>query len=85
MDRIPMRKLTFEIDQRYDIAFRDHVMGEQLLTIVITGHIMKQDAESVTLSSWTVLGCKEFRDANTEPVTIIKSTIVKKRKNSFKL
>ena len=74
-------KTNFKIGQAYRIEFLDHCTGsdEEILCEVF-GRVLKQTENSVVLSWWNVLNSdKETKDNNREKVTILKSTIKKKR------
>jgi len=73
--------MKFETDCLYKITFLDHAIGDKgVVTCIVVGWVIEQDKEQVTLSYWIVeTDDKELRDNNLEPVSIIKSTILKIR------
>ena len=73
--------MKFEVDKAYCIRFWDHCKGSKKLMDTRTlGIVIKDSIDSVTLTSWDVIGDDESRDDNHELLCIAKATITKKRK-----
>ena len=73
--------MTFEKGEPYYIKFLDHVLSDEhiLMECEIMGWVLSQDKDRVTVTYWNVLK-ESYKEGNDEPVNIIKSTILKKRK-----
>lgn len=73
--------MKFKIDEKYTIQFMDHCKGDDALLCEVTLWITKEDKKNVYGTWWRIITDEEqFEKDNREMVTIIKSTIVKKRK-----
>lgn len=73
--------MQFKIGELYYIKFLDHCISDEHIVVEceICGWVISQDKSRVTLTYWNVVD-KKYKDGNDEPVNIIKSTILKKRK-----
>lgn len=73
--------MKFKIGSKYTIQFMDHCKGDETLLCEITVWITREDKNTVYGTWWRVItDDKETEIGNREMVSIIKSTIVKKRK-----
>ena len=73
--------MKFKIGAKYTIQFLDHCKGDDTLLCEVTMWITKEDKNTVYGTWWKVLtNDKETEEINREMVSIIKSTIKKKRK-----
>jgi len=72
----------FKEGSLYKIRFYDHCVGSQDIMICeTTGWCIKDDAQHVVLSHWIVdTKDKQIKKDNVEPVSIIKSCIIRTRK-----
>ena len=75
-------KKVFEVGKKYVIRFYDHCIGDNEILCEIDIWVTKETATSVTGTWWRIINDDEAEKVNREPVTIIKSTIIKKRKLS---
>ena len=73
--------MTFENGELYVITFLDHVLSDEhvLMECQVAGWVLSQDDKRLTVTYWNVLK-ESYKEGNDEPVNIIKSTILKKRK-----
>jgi len=72
--------MKFKINELYYVKFLDHCIGQEELISETVGWVQSESKNSVILIYWrTNSTCKETNEANNERLTIIKSTIVKKR------
>lgn len=75
-----MRK-KFAVGSKYIIQFHDHCLGDFKVLCEVMIMVTKEDETSVYGTWWIVVtDDKEVEEANREMVSIIKSTITKKRK-----
>lgn len=73
--------MKYVLGSKYTIQFWDHCIGaETRILCEVTIWITKEDATHIYGTWWRVLNDPDAEVANREPVSIIKSTIVKKRK-----
>ena len=73
--------MKFKIGDKYTFQFYDHCVGESKVLCEVTMYITKEDKSHIYGTWWRVLTeDEETEKANREIVSIIKSTIVKKRK-----
>lgn len=73
--------MKFKIGEKYTIQFWDHCLGEFKVLCEVTMWITKEDKSHVYGTWWKVItDDKEVEESNREMTSIIKSTIVKKRK-----
>ena len=73
--------MRFKVGEKYTIQFLDHCKGDAKILCEITIWVTRQDDDFVWGTWWKILGeDKETEDINNEIVSIIKSTITKKRK-----
>ncbi len=74
----------FIVGKIYKIRFYDHATGtEELIICEVCGWVLKDNPLNVVLTSWVV----DTKDAqvkkdNVEPMSILKSTIIRSRKFS---
>lgn len=75
--------MNFDCGQLYYIQFLDHCLSQEhtLVTCEVCLWVLSQDDVRVTGTYWNVVE-EDYREGNQEPVNIIKSTILKKRKVS---
>ena len=73
--------MTFEQDQLYYVKFLDHCLSDEhiLIKCEVCGWVISQDDTRLTITYWNVEG-DDYKAGNQEPVNIIKSTILSKRK-----
>lgn len=73
--------MTFEKDELYYIKFWDHCLSEEhtLMESEVVGWVISQDKLRLTVSFWNVTR-KDWKKHSHEPVNILKSAIIKKRK-----
>ncbi len=73
--------MIFEKGSCYIITFLDHCLSDEhlLMECQVCGWVLSQDDLRVTITYWNVLK-ESHKEGNDEPVNIIKSTILKKRK-----
>ena len=66
----------------YKIRFLDHCIGKHSsMTCEVVGWVLKQDDTEVVLTYWRVdTEDADIKRDNVEPVVILKSTIIRKRK-----
>lgn len=72
----------FKKGELYKVRFKDHCVGsKEVMVCEVVGWLVKQDRDSIVLSSWVVITEDQqvFND-NHEPTTILKSCIIRKRK-----
>jgi hypothetical protein len=75
--------MKFKVGSKYIIRFHDHCKGEDTIDCEVMLKIIKQDKLSIVGTWWIIIGENtETEEANTEMMTIIKSTIIKKREIS---
>ena len=73
--------MKFKVGEKYTIQFYDHCLGDFKVLCEVTIYITKDLKNHLMGTWWKVLtDDKEVEEANREMVTIIKSTIIKKRK-----
>lgn len=72
--------MKFKNGELYYIKFLDHCISEDhtVIECEVCGWVLSEDKDRVTLTWWHVSN-DAYRDGNDEPVSIIKSTIKKKR------
>jgi hypothetical protein len=71
----------FKIGSKYTIQFHDHCKGDSKMICEVTLWITKEDKSHVYGTWWHVLDQdQETTELNREMVSIIKSTVIKKRK-----
>lgn len=72
--------MKFKIGKKYCIHFLDHCKGNGALLCEITAYVISEDKTTLYCSWWKVL-CDdpETEEINREMVSIVKSTIVKKK------
>ena len=77
-----MAKPKFEIGQNYKVRFYDHSTGgKEKMVCETQGWVLEEDADHVLLTYWRVLtGDEETKRDNIEPISIIKSCIIRVRK-----
>lgn len=74
-------KRQFKVGDKYTIQFHDHCLGEFNVACEVTMYVTSEDDVFVYGTWWRVLtDDEEVEEANREMVTVIKSTITKKRK-----
>lgn len=73
--------MKFEKGQPYYVKFLDHCLSSEhtLMESEVVGWVVSQDDLRVTLTFWNVTRHDWKRDSE-EPVNIVKSTILRKRK-----
>jgi len=66
----------------YRIKFFDHSIGsKEPIECEVVGWIIKEDKIQVLITFWRLNnGCDDLKKDNIEPVSIIKSTIIKSRR-----
>lgn len=73
--------MSFKIGDKYTIQFHDHCTGSFKVVCEVTIYVTSEDKTHVYGTWWRVLtDDKEVEEHNREMVSIIKSTIIKKRK-----
>lgn len=73
--------MKFKVGHKYTIQFMDHCKGDETLLCEVSIWITKEDKKNITGTWWRVItDDKETEELNREMVSIIKSTIVKKKK-----
>lgn len=73
--------MKFKVGEKYIIRFHDHCKGSNTIICEVMLKIIKQDKLNIVGTWWIVIDeNEETEEANTEMMTIIKSTIIKKRK-----
>ena len=74
----------FKKGSLYKIRFLDHCVGQdESMLCEVAGWVLKETEEIVVVTYWQVISDdKTIVEENIEPVTIIKSTIISKRKLS---
>lgn len=73
--------MKFKTGELYYIRFLDHAMGNDVLPCEVCGWVLKEDEYSITITVWNLdIDDEEVKNANTEPIALIKSCILKKRK-----
>jgi len=74
--------MKFEKTKMYKIRFYDHCIGQSDKMICeVVGWVLKDEPEHVVLSSWMVdTKDAQIKKDNVEPISIIKSCIIRKRK-----
>lgn len=72
-------KNQFKVGNKYTIQFWDHCKGSEALLCEVTLWITKEDKDFVYGTWWRIIDDEEAEEDNREMVTIIKSTIAKKR------
>lgn len=77
-------KGKFQVGKLYKVRFYDHCIGaSDKMTCEVAGWVIKDESDHVVLSSWVVdTKDTQIKKDNVEPVTIIKSCIIRKRKIS---
>lgn len=76
-------KSLFKIGEKYCIQFHDHCIGEFKVVCEITIYVTKEDETHVHGTWWRVITDNhEVEESNREMVSVIKSTIIKKRKQA---
>jgi len=72
----------FDVGELYRIKFYDHAIGMvEAMECEVVGWVLKNNDLNVVITFWRLNnGCDEVKKENTEPVSIIKSTIIRKRK-----
>ena len=71
--------MRFKKSSLYYIRFYDHCIGEKEMECEVCGWVINETKIKVTISYWNVVN-KLWRENNNEPVTILKSCILEKRK-----
>lgn len=76
--------MKFEKGELYYIRFLDHCISpdHEVMECEVCGWVLSEDDVRVTATWWNVID-DECKEDNSEPVNIIKSTILKKRKISI--
>ena len=76
------KRKKFAVGQLYKIRFYDHSIGtSEKIVCEAIGWAVKDDSHHVVLSHWIVDSKDEqIRKDNIEPVSIIKSCIIRSRK-----
>lgn len=69
----------FRLGCKYTIQFWDHCKGDEALLCEVTMWITKEDKDFVYGTWWRIIDDIEAEEHNREMVTIVKSTIHKKR------
>ena len=79
-----MAKAKFEVGKLYKVRFYDHCIGSKSeMECEVCGWIIKQDDVKVVLTYWHVdTEDTQVKRDNIEPITLIKSCIIRKRKLS---
>ena len=73
--------MKFKVGEKYTIQFWDHCVGEFKVLCEVTIYITSQDKTHLYGTWWRVITDDKAVEANNrEMVSIIKSTIFKKRK-----
>lgn len=77
-----MEDYQFLEGKLYIISFYDHCIGSMSpVECKVCGWVMRSNKKCVVLTAWKVQNQdKETTDSNSEPVVILKSTIIKVRK-----
>lgn len=77
-----MKKFKFENGRAYKIRFYDHCIGiKEAMVCEVMGWVIKEDKTSLILTHWRVDNKdKTMVDDNHEPVTIVKSCIIRTKK-----
>lgn len=77
-------KAKFELGKLYKIRFYDHCIGKQEKMICeVAGWVVKDDKDHVVISPWIVdTKDHQIKKDNIEPISLIKSCIIRKRKFS---
>ena len=72
----------YKLGTLYKIRFYDHCIGStDKMTCEVAGWIIKDDTQHVVLSHWIVdTKDEQVKKDNVEPVSIIKSCIIRSRK-----
>ena len=72
----------WEEGKLYKIRFRDHVIGKEGSVICeVCGWVLRETKEDLILTYWLVDSTdKKLQRDNIEPVTVVKSTIIRSRK-----
>ena len=78
------RKHTFKKGELYKIRFYDHCIGKKdKMVCEVVGWVVEDDKEHVVVTHWIVdTDDEEVKRDNIEPVSLIKSCILRKRKLS---
>jgi len=72
--------MKFKVGSKYTIQFLDHCKGDDTLICEVTIWITKEDKTTIYGTWWKIINTdKETEELNREMVSIIKSTITKKR------
>jgi len=82
MDRESIVAIKFEVDELYRIKFYDHAIGmSEAMECEVVGWVLESNELNVVVTFWKLNnGCEETKKDNVEPVSIMKSCIIKKRK-----
>lgn len=73
--------MRFKVGSKYTIQFYDHCVGNFKVLCEVTIWVTKTDRSHVYGTWWKVItDDKEVEESNREMVSIIKSTIIKKKK-----
>ena len=73
--------MKFKIGEKYCIQFHDHCLEKFKVVCEVTIYITEEDSTHVYGTWWRILtDDAEVEEANREMVSIVKSTITKKRK-----
>ena len=73
--------MKFKIGDKYIIQFHDHCTGNFKMLCEVMLKIIKEDSTHIYGTWWILItDDQDVEEANVEMVSIIKSTIVKKRK-----
>lgn len=77
-----MAKYNYEIGKLYKVRFYDHCIGKSgKMTCEVVGWVTINDDDHIVLTYWKVdTEDVDIKKDNIEPVTIIKSTIIRARK-----
>ena len=75
-------KKKFQEGKLYKIRFYDHCIGShEKMICEVAGWIIKDDTQHVVITSWILdTDDPEIKKDNVEPVSIIKSCIIRSRK-----
>jgi len=71
--------MVFKKGELYLIRFYDHCIGDTLLECEVVGWVFYDDEKTVRVTFWHI-DDEEWKGENKEPVTILKSTIIRKKK-----
>jgi len=75
-------KADFLKGELYRIKFYDHAIGmKEAMECEVVGWVLENNSLNVVITFWRLNnGCDEVKENNTEPVSIMKSCIIKSRK-----